>query len=197
MEGVTTMTASPPLRPKHGGPWTIEDLLDLPGDDDRRYEIDNGRLLVVPQPTVRHCGAATLLCRLLDRAAPDHLLASTAGFGINIYQRRTYYVPDIVVLERDALMTPGLAIEPAVVRLVVEVLSPHNRGHDLVRKRREYARVGIPLYWIVDRDKSETMTVLTLDETTNEYVESAVLRPGRRWTTNQPYPFSLDLAEIF
>jgi Uma2 family endonuclease len=43
--------------------------------------------------------------------------------------------------------------------LVFEVLSPSNRKHDRVRKRRFYARNGIPEYWIVDPEE-HTIEVL-------------------------------------
>ncbi|HHH42319.1 MAG TPA: Uma2 family endonuclease [Chloroflexi bacterium] len=46
--------------------------------------------------------------------------------------------------------------------LVVEVVSPENRRHDLETKRREYAQAGIPEYWIVD-PQEEQITVLTLE----------------------------------
>jgi len=189
-----TMTSSPPARPSHGGAWTIEDLAELP-DDNNRYEIRDGRLLVAPPPTVSHGGAASLLNRLLDRAAPDRLIVSTAGFGINIDRRRTYYVPDLIVLDRDALKTPGFAVEPSDVRLVVEVLSPSNRGHDLVTKRHDYGMARIPQYWFLDQAK-ETLTVLRLDGTGEQYVETAVVRPGERWHTDEPFPLTFDLGEV-
>ena len=45
--------------------------------------------------------------------------------------------------------------------LVIEVVSEKNRPHDIKKKRIEYARAGIPEYWIVDPEK-ETITVLVL-----------------------------------
>ncbi len=68
--------------------------------------------------------------------------------------------------------------------------------HDLTTKRRDYAMAGIAQYWIVDQEK-ETMTVLTLDGGDREYVESAVVRPGQRWRTDQPFPLTFDLGEVF
>jgi len=46
--------------------------------------------------------------------------------------------------------------------LVMEVVSPDYRRHDLETKRREYAQAGIPEYWIVDPEE-EQITVLTLE----------------------------------
>jgi len=192
--GAMTMTSSPPAQPGHGGAWTIEDLVDLP-DDANRYEIRDGSLLVTPPQNVPHFSATSLLSRLLDRAAPDRLMASGVGLGINIDRRRTYYIPDIVVVERDALKTRGLAVEPSAVRLVVETLSPSTRRRDLVAKRHDYAMAGIPQYWILDHNR-ETLTVLRLDGTGKQYVETAVVRPGERWHTDEPFALTFDLGEI-
>jgi Uma2 family endonuclease len=46
--------------------------------------------------------------------------------------------------------------------LVVEVVSTDDRRRVLVTKRREYARAGIPEYWIVDPGE-ERVVVLRLD----------------------------------
>ncbi|MEU9067003.1 Uma2 family endonuclease [Streptomyces sp. NPDC048306] len=56
----------------------------------------------------------------------------------------------------------GLGVDAAAVRLVVEIVSPGKRNEDRVRKRREYAHAGIPVYVIVgDHDAEGTVTVLT------------------------------------
>ncbi len=46
--------------------------------------------------------------------------------------------------------------------LVVEVVSPDDPDRDWVKKREEYARAGIPEYWIVDPSR-ESITVLRLE----------------------------------
>jgi len=55
------------------------------------------------------------------------------------------------------------------------VVSPDYRRHDLETKRREYARAGIPEYWIVDPEE-EQITVLTLKE--GKYVVHGMFERG-------------------
>jgi Uma2 family endonuclease len=191
---------SPPARPRSGleredpqAPWTIDDLGDLP--ECNRYEIINGSLLVSPPPNLPHVRATTDLDRLLDRQAPDHLYVTTATPGVSIWGGASYLVPDLVVVRRSALDRSGGMFLPPDVLLVVEVLSPSNARNDLVLKRHEYAAAGIPQYWVVDRE-ARTLTVLRLDDSGKQYVETSVVRAGTPWKTDDPFPLSLDPAEF-
>jgi Uma2 family endonuclease len=46
--------------------------------------------------------------------------------------------------------------------LLVEVLSPSNRNHDLLTKRALYGRAGVGEYWVVDPE-ARTLIIHTLD----------------------------------
>lgn len=63
----------------------------------------------------------------------------------------------------------------------MEVVSASNPGHDRLKKRREYARAGIPEYWIVDPLKG-TITVLALRRrvyvVNGEFAEGHTARSG-------------------
>jgi Uma2 family endonuclease len=194
MEGMT-VTAVPPARPKHGGAWTLEDLYDLP-EDGNRYEILDGRLLVTPAPYSSHVYANQELTNLLTRQVPPHLYVASTGMGVTIRAGRSYLIPDLVVVPRAMFATDRATADRTDVLLAVEVLSPGNPRRDLITKRRAYAGAGIPQYWIVDHRK-RTMSVLTLDGSGEHYVEAAVLRPGEPWKTDDPFPLTLDVAEIF
>jgi Uma2 family endonuclease len=178
-----------------GEPWTIDDL-SQPIDDGNRYEIVDGSLVVSPAPSMRHARATIALDRLLQRSAPPDFVVSDAGIGVNVKDGRTYFIPDLIVFRRAMLDTDVLALDPADVLLVAEVLSPSNPGNDLVTKRHYYAVAAIPNYWIVNQDDS-TLTVLRLDETGRRYHEHAVAHAGETFTTDQPFPVSFDPAEIF
>ena len=46
--------------------------------------------------------------------------------------------------------------------LLIEILSPSNRAHDLLTKRALYGRAGVREYWIVDPE-NRTVEILALD----------------------------------
>jgi len=80
--------------------------------------------------------------------------------------------------------------------LVMEVVSEGNRRHDLVTKRDEYARAGIPEYWIVDPEE-ETITVFVLRPRRKTYVEHGVFRKGERAASKLLPGFEVDVTETF
>jgi Uma2 family endonuclease len=73
------------------------------------------------------------------------------------------YVPDfLVVLPTNLVPMPPDADYPGVPDLVVEILSPGeaNEARDRDEKVRNYARRGIPHYWIADPGKPGVATGL-------------------------------------
>ncbi len=146
---------------KPAGTWVYEDLFSLP-DDGRRYEIIEGVLYEMPAPTWDH--AVTIMNLLLLLAPVVQTLGgrlATAPLDV-FFQGADPVQPDILVLLsawEGRLHQRGPQGAPD---LVIEVLSPSNRGHDLVTKRALYSRAGVREYWIVD-PVSQTVELLTLD----------------------------------
>jgi Uma2 family endonuclease len=176
---------------RHGDAWTVDDLADLP-DDGQQYEIFDGSLLVSPHADVFHGGVVYRLRRALDRQASVGLLVSN-DLGIS-NRRSSYFVPDLFVARTEVFDKGGDALDPADVLLVVEVVSPGNAGRDLVLKRHEYAAAGIPSYWLVEPRKQ---TLTALDNVGGVYHEAAVVQPGQPWRGDRPFPFELDLDDLF
>jgi Uma2 family endonuclease len=106
---------------------------------------------------------------------------------------RSYFVPDLFVMYSAALLRTDRNFVPADMLLVVEVLSPSNKGHDLVTKRHFYAASGIPQYWILDQQPA-SLTVLHRDG--DVYRETATLKPTETYETDEPFPLRLDLNEL-
>ncbi len=190
-----TVDTSPLALPRWGEPWTVDDLDRLPPDNTMKYEIIDGSLVVSPRADVYHSGVAAKICRLLTFQAPPHLLASMEN-GVEVRGGTTYFEPDVLLaLEAAYRQRDADYLHPSDVLIVGEVLSRSNRAHDLVTKRHHYAVAGIPHYWFADPDE-QTLTILTRNDD-GHYEEQAVLRPGDSWKTDDPFPLTIDPAEIF
>jgi Uma2 family endonuclease len=136
---------------------TVEDMENMP-DDEFRYELDDGVLIVSPAPSYLHQRVAFRLAQVLDAACPPEFeVIPAVGVNINQYQHR---VPDVVVVRVDSMDTVFQEVPPL---LAVEVASPRTRLYDRNRKKDVYEQFGILAYWIVepDRDKPE-LTVFEL-----------------------------------
>lgn len=146
---------------KSAGTWTYEDLFSLP-DDGKRYEIIEGELYEMPAPSWDH---AVTIANLLALLFP--VIQSVGGHVVTapldvFFQGADPVQPDIVVLlPGSAAIGAGRGVEGAP-DLLVEILSPSNRGHDLLTKRALYARAGVREYWIVD-PLVRSVEVLALD----------------------------------
>ena len=75
---------------------------------------------------------------------------------------------------------------------VAEVVSPRSGSErtDRVLKVGEYARAGIPLYWIIELDPDLKVTVLSLGE--DAYELATEVRAGHGLSVDEPFPVSFD-----
>jgi Uma2 family endonuclease len=153
------------------GHWRYEDLLALP-DDGRRYEIVAGELYEMPAPSWAH---QTILYNLVLTLGP--LIQALGGF-LRFAPLDTFFLdadpvqPDILVVLPDSETRPSQRGIEGRPDLVIEVISPSNRGHDLLTKRALYARAGVREYWLIDPDHRQ-IDVLALDRDAFHLVQSA------------------------
>lgn len=109
--------------------------------------------------TPRHKVAVATLFEQLIRARPPGWYVLTSPLDVPMPWGDVAQ-PDLVVCSPDQLdLDTGVTAPPA---LVLEVLSPGTRRHDLVVKRRLFERLGIERYVIVDLHGPE-MTLLGQD----------------------------------
>lgn len=131
-------------------PVTYQDWLLMP-ESNQITELLNGEVIVPPGPETVHVDAQHELFVQLWNAAKIVPGAKVYSAAYDVRLRdQTIVQPDIVVFtnESDGQQTRrGFEGTP---ELIVEVLSPSNRGYDLIRKAALYAEVGVPEYWIID-----------------------------------------------
>jgi Uma2 family endonuclease len=127
------------------GEWTVDDLETLP-DDNLRYELLDGTLIVSPAPVPRHQRALLRLAILLTNSCPaDHeVFVAPLDWQPD---RRTSLEPDLLIVRKDRIGEKNITQTPAIV---IEVLSPGTARIDKMLKFSRYQEGGIDQYWIMD-----------------------------------------------
>lgn len=142
--------------------FTYRDYLFL--DDDKRHEVLEGDLVMVPAPSWEHQEVAKRLFRVLDAFVETHSLGVVQFAPVDVVLSEENVVqPDLLFVARDRL---GVIKERGVFGapdLAVEILSPTKKERDEIAKKRLYGRFGVREYWIADIEE-KTIEVLTLKE---------------------------------
>lgn len=172
------------------GMWDEEDYLAL--ETNRLVEFSNGRIEVLPMPTMLH----QLIVIYLHEVLKAYVVARKAGtvllatFRIRLGPS-LFREPDVMFMLKEHVERMGNEFWNGA-DLVMEVVSggKEDRRRDLVVKRREYAKARIPEYWIVDPLK-ETITVLRLSGA--RYVVHGVFAKGQVATSQLLTGFQVDV----
>ena len=140
--------------------FTYQDYLLLP--EDKRYEIIEGELIMVPAPIPYHQD----IFRNLFRVLTDYVEIENLG--------KVYSAPIDVVLSNENIVQPDILFIfkqrfsiitekniQGAPDLLIEIISPSTREKDNLLKRKLYAKFGVREFWLVDGEKKE-VEVLTL-----------------------------------
>ena len=132
---------------------TLEDYLALP--DDVRVELIDGVFYDMSAPTSVHQMIGFNIGMSLDKYISDNkgeCIAFIAPTDVQIdCDDKTMVQPDVfVICDRSKITKPRIVGAPD---LIVEVLSPSNWYHDMVRKLKKYISAGVREYWIVIPDE--------------------------------------------
>ncbi len=127
---------------------SYEDYLEF--NDDKRYEILDGELRVVPAPGVSHQRSVGRLFRLLTEYSQS--------FGGEVFlspidvvlSEHDVVQPDLVFVSKERADIVKEAAIMGAPDLVVEIISRFSRRVDRVAKKQRYAALGVRYYWIVD-----------------------------------------------
>lgn len=173
------------------GMWDEEDYLAL--ETNRLVEFSDGRIEVLPMPTMLH----QLIMIYLHEVLKAYVVAHKAGTALLAAFRirlgpSLFREPDVLFMLKEHAERIGNEYWDGA-DLVMEVVSggKENRRRDLVVKRREYAKARIPEYWIADPLK-ETITVLRLSG--QRYVVHGVFRKGQAARSHLLNGFEVDVA---
>lgn len=162
------------------GQWSEADFLKF--HTNRMAELVDGRLEILPVPTLKHQRILIWLFDAIRRVVSDQsgAVVLIAPLPTRLFTG-TIREPDLLYIAPEN--APGPDVDyPTHIDLALEIVSPGSeaRTRDYEHKRRDYARAGIAEYWIVDPQEDQ-VTVLVLQD--KIYVEHGVFRPGDEATS--------------
>jgi Uma2 family endonuclease len=164
MTAITTPTPVGPAEPP-ARLLTVADLAALPSElpsGPVRYELDNGRLIIMAPPGDVHGAVeANLTADLKTQGERKGLGKVRCGeVGIVLWRNPDRVVgADVVFIAKSSLplrLSPEGYLE-TIPHLVVEVRSPNDSQPEVDRKVQDYLRAGVHVVWVAD-PQAQTVT---------------------------------------
>jgi Uma2 family endonuclease len=177
---------------------TAADLAVLPTSlpsGDVRYELDDGRLVVMPPLDDVHARRQAKIISYLMTDAEDRLKLGEVRGEVGIILRRD---PDRVVGADGAfILTKSLPVVRSkegflekVPEIVIEIRSKNDTTPEVVRKTQEYLAAGIVVVWVLDPD-ARTVTECRSGQLPRVFAPTDAL-------TCDPLPgFTVPVARLF
>ena len=172
---------------------TAEEFDNYPFEEDKRYELHEGELIVMTRPAYRHNRVLAHLNIELGIYFRKHkngeALISENLYALSPKTRRS---PDVGIILGDRYEELKTAkVIPIVPEIVVEVLSPSERPGMIHRKLKQYFDAGVKEVWLIDPEPREVeiWAGATLPDHT--------LAAGETLTSTLLPGFELPLADLF
>ncbi|NEA62009.1 Uma2 family endonuclease [Streptomyces sp. SID12488] len=176
----------------------LEIFLSLDTPEGFRAELIEGEIVVTPPPDGEHERYISRIVRQVNRRSrTDMDFSGNKGLKLKSGEAcpKNHVIPDVTFapLELDVLASAGSWMPCDGVAMVMEVTSTKPRA-DREVKRRCYARGGIPLYLLVDRDTS-SITLFSAPEK-DDYRQHCTLPLGKPVALPEPFAFDLDTTDF-
>lgn len=141
--------------------FTYDDYLLLP--EERRYEIIDGELYMVPAPLTYHQKISRNLFNAIDDYVSAHQLGETLFAPVDIlFTKMDIVQPDVLFISHKNMSILKDENVQGAPDLLVEILSPSSIKRDRELKMKLYSRFSVKEYWIADPDES-SVEVYVLD----------------------------------
>ncbi|WP_330291450.1 Uma2 family endonuclease [Streptomyces sp. NBC_00576] len=176
----------------------LEGFLALDTPEGFRAELIEGEIIVTPPPDGEHERYISRIVRQVNRRSrTDMDFSGNKGLKLKSGEAcpKNHVIPDVTFapLELDVFASAGSWMPCDGVAMVMEVTSTKPRA-DREAKRRCYARGGIPLYLLVDRDTSSI--TLFSDPEKDDYRQHCTLPLGKPVALPEPFAFELDTTDF-
>ncbi|CAL9576360.1 hypothetical protein SUDANB54_04947 [Streptomyces sp. enrichment culture] len=176
----------------------LEGFLALDTPEGFRAELIEGEIVVTPPPDGDHEDYIGLIVtQVIRQSRTDMQFSGNKGLKLKSSGAcpKNHVIPDGTFAPTELRLYRGA--DPWMpcdgVAMVVEVTSTKPQA-DRETKRRCYARGGIPLYLLVDREISSI--TLFGDPEGDEYREHRTRPLGKPLTLPEPFAFDLDTADF-
>ncbi|RPF33071.1 Uma2 family endonuclease [Streptomyces sp. TLI_185] len=176
----------------------LEGFLALDTPEGFRAELIEGEIVVMPPPDGEHEKYISRIVRqVIKRSSTEMDFSGNKGLRLRSGEAcpKNHVVPDVTLapLERDLFGGADSWMPCDGVAMVLEVTSTKPKA-DREAKRRCYARGGIPLYLLIDRDAASV--TLFSDPEKDDYRELCTRPFGKPLTLPAPFAFDLETADF-
>ncbi len=182
--------AQPVYVPRPGRPWAIDDLYRL-SDDENRYELVQGDLLMMSPASPVQGRFASRLDRALGQYADEHNLGEVyvaePGFILKPEPDAVIRVPDIAFVRTERIPPPEeqTGFWNIAPDLAVEVISPSETAAEIQAKVHDYLEAGTALIWLVYPQTQTVVEYRSLREIVqygrDDTLEGGTVLPGFRY----------------
>ncbi|MFC8517628.1 Uma2 family endonuclease [Streptomyces sp. NPDC057257] len=161
-----------------------------------RVELIEGEICVTPPANGEHEEFVSELVDQVHDRRRDRSLRNYTGIGLNVpgSSETGRVVPDLVIAPKDSFRGPEKWNDPSPALLVAEVTSTSTADRDREKKIHGYARAGIPVYLLIDREEAE-VTVYS-EPSGDNYTQNPKYKLGLAVPLPAPLDFELDTAEF-
>jgi Uma2 family endonuclease len=176
------------------GAWTEDDYFALP-ETNRIIELSEGKVIRMPPPSPAH----QLVINRLNYRLTDLVKGLQLGevfpspIAVRLWESKIRG-PDILFVRAEHLDRVGDKAINGAPDWVAEVISPRSRKLDTVEKLADYARAGVPEYWVLD-PKNRQIYVYLLRGRSYELI--ATYHPGEAARSETIAGFAVSLDEVF
>jgi len=176
----------------------LESFLALETPEGFKAELIEGEIIVSPAPDGDHEDVIELIvAQMYDHSKVRMQYSGNKGLRMPSGGRcpKNHAIPDGTFAPRELRLFRGAPswMEPDGVALVVEVTSSR-ADLDRIAKRHCYARAGIPLYLLVDREQG--IVVLHSDPADEDYADAHSTAFGKAVPLPAPFSFDLETSDF-
>ncbi|RBQ18441.1 hypothetical protein DP939_18145 [Spongiactinospora rosea] len=162
-----------------------------------KAEIVRGSVVVSPMTTRLHSRVVHRLTKALSPLVLQHEWELHQTVAVRIPpERGDMRLPDLLVMPSDDELGEG-QVDGAACLLAAEVCSPGTRDVDYRDKPHEYARVGIPLYLILDPLIEPPSSTLMSEPGNGYYEKVTVVEAGKPLALPPPFGITIDTGVLF